>query len=131
MKKFMNEFKEFALKGSVMDMAVGVIIGAAFKSIVDSFVADILNPIIGIAFQTDLSQIIIHLPGDVQLKLGNFLSTVINFILMALILFCVVKSINSIKNLHQKEEEEAPAPQKSEELLALQEIVSLLKEKKD
>jgi|LAHS01.1.fsa_nt_gb large conductance mechanosensitive channel len=130
MKSFLNEFKEFALKGNVMDMAVGVIIGAAFKSIVDSFVADILNPIIGIAFKTDLSTVVAKLPGGISLNIGNFLSTVINFILMALILFLIVKSINRLESLHKKAEPEPEGPKKSAELTALEEIVSLLKEKK-
>lgn len=130
MKKFLQEFREFALKGNVMDMAVGVIIGAAFKTIVDSLVADIINPLIGIAFKTDLSQVVIKLPGGVSLGIGNFIGTVINFILMALILFMIVKSINRIKNLTKKKEEAVAEKKKSDELIALEEIVSLLKEKK-
>jgi large conductance mechanosensitive channel len=130
MKNFIKEFKEFALKGSVMDMAVGVIIGAAFKAIVDSFVADIINPLIGLAFKTDFSKVVIHLSDTVTLNIGNFISTIINFVLMALILFMIVKSINSLERMTKKKEEAAPAPKKSDELVALEEIVDLLKEKK-
>lgn len=132
MKKFLNEFKAFALKGNVMDMAVGVIIGAAFKMIVDSLVNDIINPLIGIAFQTDFSAVVLSLPGNVTLNIGNFISTVINFVLMAFVLFMIVKSLNKIQSLtEKKEEEKKEEPKKSDELLALEEIIGILKEKKD
>jgi large conductance mechanosensitive channel len=131
MKKFMQEFKEFALKGNVMDMAVGVIIGAAFKTIIDSLVNDIINPLIGIAFQTDFSAVVITLPGNVALNIGNFISTVINFLLMALVLFLIVKTVNRLDSFGKKEEPVKEAPKKSDELLALEEIAALLKEKKD
>ncbi|MCH3961083.1 MAG: large conductance mechanosensitive channel protein MscL [Solobacterium sp.] len=131
MKKFMQEFKEFALKGNVMDMAVGVIIGAAFKTIIDSLVSDIINPLIGIAFKTDFSAVVITLPGNVALNIGNFISTVINFILMALVLFLIVKAVNRLDSFGKKEEPVKEEPKKSDELLALEEIAALLKEKKD
>ena len=130
MGKFLNEFKTFAIKGNVMDMAVGVIIGAAFKTIVDSLVGDIISPLIGIAFKTDFSEVVLNLPGNVSLGIGKFITAVINFILMALILFLIVKSINRLEDLSKKKEAPAPA-KKSDELTALEEIVSLLKEKKD
>ena len=132
MKKFLKEFKEFALQGNVMDMAVGVIIGAAFKGIIDSLVNDIINPLIGIAFKTDFSSVVAHLPGGVNLKIGNFISTVINFILMALVLFMIVKAVNKAEELVKPKEEEAPAePVKSDETKALEEIITLLKEKEN
>jgi len=129
MKNFMREFREFALKGNVMDMAIGVIIGAAFKTIIDSLVTDIINPIIGIAFKTDFSKVVINLPGGVTLGIGNFISTVINFILMALVLFCIVRAVNRLKGFTKKPEKAPEPPKKSDELVALEEIVSLLKEK--
>lgn len=115
-----------------MDLAVGVIIGAAFKSIVDSFVNDIINPVIGIAFQVDFSDVVIHLGENVTLNIGSFISTVINFVLMAFVLFCFVKALNTMKaKMEKPKEEEAPkAPEKSPELKALEEIVEILKEKK-
>ena len=133
MKKFLNEFKEFINKGNAVDMAVGVIIGAAFKAIVDSFVNDIINPILGIAFQVDFSEVVLNLPGGIHLMVGNFISTVINFILMAFILFCFVKAINTAKKKLEKEEEkkEPEAPAKSDELKALEEIIEILKEKEN
>ena len=131
MKKFLDEFKEFINKGNAMDLAVGVIIGAAFKSIVDSFVNDIINPIIGIAFSVDFSQVVIQLGNSVTLNIGNFVSTVINFILMAFVLFCFVKAVNGMKAKIEKPKpaEEPKAPEKSDELQALEQIVELLKEK--
>lgn len=129
MKNFMKEFKEFALKGNVMDMAVGVIIGGAFGSIITAFIENIVNPIIGLAFQTDFSEVVIHM-GSVDLGIGAFISAVINFILMALVLFMMVKSINKVKKMNEKPAEPAPAPAKSDELVALEKIVELLSEKK-
>jgi large conductance mechanosensitive channel len=129
MKNFMKEFKAFALKGNVMDMAVGVIIGGAFSAIITAFIENIINPIIGLAFQTDFSQVVIHM-GSVDLGIGAFISAVINFILMALVLFVMVKSINKVKAMNEKPAEPAPAPAKSDELVALEKIVELLSEKK-
>jgi large conductance mechanosensitive channel len=131
MKKFLEEFKEFALKGNVMDMAVGVIIGAAFQNIITSLIENIINPLIGLIFQTDFSNVVIHM-GSVDLGIGAFISAVINFILMAFVLFCIVKSMNKMKDLAErnKPKEEEPAPAKSPELLELEKITKLLSEKK-
>ena len=128
MKNFMKEFKEFALKGNVMDMAVGVIIGGAFSAIITALIENIINPIIGLAFQTDFSEVVIHM-GSVDLGIGAFISAVINFILMALVLFVLVKSINKVKAMNEKPAEPAPAPAKSDELVALEKIVELLEKK--
>lgn len=125
MKKFFNEFKTFALKGNVMDMAVGVIIGAAFQGIVTSLIENVINPIIGIAFQIDFSNVVVTL-GKVDLKIGAFIASIINFILMAFVLFLLVKFINSLKS---KKEEKPAAPAKSPELLELEKITKLLSEK--
>lgn len=125
----MEEFKKFALKGNVMDMAVGVIIGGAFGAIITAFIENIVNPIIGLAFQTDFSDVVIHM-GSVDLGIGAFISAVINFILMAFVLFIMVKAVNKAKSLTEKPAEPAPAPAKSDELVALEKIVELLSEKK-
>jgi len=101
MKNFMEEFKKFALKGNVMDMAVGVIIGGAFGAIITAFIDNIVNPIIGLAFQTDFSDVVIHM-GSVDLGIGAFISAVINFILMAFVLFIMVKAVNKAKSLTEK-----------------------------
>ena len=121
MKNFMEEFKAFALKGNVMDMAVGVIIASAFGAIITAFIENIINPIIGLLFQTDLSEVVIQM-GPVALGIGAFISAIINFILMALVLFWMVKGINKMK---KPVEEEAPA--KSDEAVALEEILAILK----
>ena len=126
-RKFLDEFKAFALKGNVIDMAVGVIIGAAFQSIVSSLTGDILNPLLGIAFSTDFSNVVIPLPnGADPLRIGAFISAVINFLIMAFVLFCLVKFMGRLMRLgqHKKEAEEKaaaaakPAAPTQEELLA-------------
>ena len=130
MKKFMEEFKAFALKGNVMDMAVGVIIAGAFSNIVAALTENIINPIIGLLFQMDLSQVVIHM-GSVDLGIGNFISAIINFIILAFVLFTIVKAVNKMMAMTEKpkEEEPAPEPEKSDELKALEEIVEHLKNK--
>ena len=81
MKKFFNEFKEFAMKGNVMDMAVGIIIGAAFTAIVTSLVNDILSPIIGLLVRVDFNDLAVTVSG-VDLKYGSFIMAIINFIIV-------------------------------------------------
>ena len=122
MKKFLEEFKTFALKGNVVDMAVGVIIGAAFQGIVNSLTNDILNPLLGIAFSTDFSNVVIPLPnGADPLCVGSFISAVINFVIMAFVLFCIVKAMNRLMTLGRPKKDDAPAAPKGpsqEQLLA-------------
>ncbi len=132
MKKFFDEFKQFIARGNVMDMAVGVIIGGAFSNIITSLIDDIINPILGI-FSGDgtalAASLTIRLPGNSEIMLGNFLNNVLNFLVMALVVFCLVKAINA---LHRKKEEAPPPPpQPSEEEKLLTEIRDLLKERKN
>ena len=94
MKKFLEEFKEFISRGNVMDMAVGVIIGGAFSSIVTSLVDDIINPILGIFGGINFDQLSVNLAGDATLNYVKFITAVINFLIMALIIFCMVKALN-------------------------------------
>jgi len=103
-KKFFEEFKAFAMRGNVLDMAVGVVIGSAFTAIVNSLVNDIINPAIGLFFNADFSDVGIHI-GDVTIGVGSFLNAVINFLIVAFVLFVVIKAVNA---LHKKPEE-APA----------------------
>lgn len=129
---FSSEFKEFAMKGNVVDMAVGIIIGAAFGKIVASFVADVLMPPIGVALGgvnfTDLSYVIQEAVGEakpVVIAYGKFIQTIIDFLIIALAVFVGIKAMNSM----QKEEEaapEAPAEPPKQEVL-LEEIRDLLK----
>ena len=107
MKSLINEFKEFALKGNVMDMAVGIIIGAAFTAIVTSLVDDIISPLIGLFVKVDFNDLVANVAG-VDIKYGAFIMAIINFLIVAWVLFLVIKSINKASNLRKKEEEEAP-----------------------
>jgi large conductance mechanosensitive channel len=128
----MQEFKEFAIKGNVIDLAVGVIVGAAFGKIVSSFVADIVMPPIGIMVGgVDFSKLAVTLKekvGDVPavtLNYGSFLQTMVDFTIIAFAIFMVVKLINGLK---KAEAAAAPPPPSNEEIL-LQEIRDLLKNK--
>ena len=125
MKNFIEEFKAFALRGNVMDMAIGVIIGGAFQAIIKSFIDNIVNPLVGVVFQVDFSSVVIRL-GAVNLMIGAFISSVINFILLAIVLFVMVKGINKLKKPEVKEE---AAPVKSDETVLLEKILEQLKNK--
>ncbi|MBQ3663524.1 MAG: large conductance mechanosensitive channel protein MscL [Clostridia bacterium] len=109
MKKLWNEFKTFAFKGNVMDMAIGVIIGAAFGAIVSSLVGDIISPLIGLIFKQDFSTLTATV-NEVEIHYGAFLSAVINFLIVAMVLFLVIKSINKASSLKKKPEEAPAAP---------------------
>ena len=104
MKKFLEEFKAFALRGNVMDMAVGVIIGGAFSGIVTSLTDNFINPILSV-----LTGAATYGPQDIAGFASAFVSTVINFIITAFILFCLMRAINKLMNIGSKKEEEAPA----------------------
>jgi large conductance mechanosensitive channel len=121
-KGFIGEFKEFIMRGNVVDMAVGVVIGAAFKSIIDALVANIINPLIGLATGgVDFSKLSITIGKDLTIGYGAFIQTIISFVLIALVVFLVVKAINSV---HKKPEAAPAAPT---ELDVLTEIRDLLK----
>jgi large conductance mechanosensitive channel len=137
MKKFLQEFKEFALKGNVMDMAVGVIIGAAFGSIVSSLTDNFINPLIAVitgGAKKDENGVMQLVGGKfsingVDFNYGAFLSAVLNFLIIAIILFCLIKAMNKAMELGKKkktEEEAKPAEPPKEEVL-LTEIRDLLK----
>lgn len=108
MKKFLAEFKEFALRGNVIDLAVGVIIGAAFQNIVTALTTNIISPLLGLFANTNFDNLSVKIM-DVDLQYGAFITAVINFIIMAFILFLLIKAMNKLTSLGQKEEaEEAP-----------------------
>jgi len=112
MKKFLNEFKEFALRGNVLNLAVGVIIGAAFQNIVTSLTKDILSPIIGIFTGQNFDSQEVTIFGNIQIKYGSFITSVVNFIIMAFVVFLIVKLVSKIMSLNKKpqaQEEEAAA----------------------
>lgn len=103
MKGFLKEFKAFALKGNVLDLAVGVIIGAAFQAIVNSLVKDIISPLIGLFAKKDFSDLVLTI-GEVPIRYGAFITAIINFIIMAFLIFVLVKLMNKLSRLGEKPE---------------------------
>lgn len=123
----LKEFKEFIARGNVMDMAVGIIVGSAFTTIVKDLVAYLINPLIGLFVgKIDLSNIVFSV-GAAQFKVGSFLNAVINFLIISFVVFLLVKTVN---HFSQKKEEEKPAEQPSQEVLYLKEITETLKAQK-
>ena len=124
---FLKEFKEFAMRGNVMDMAVGVIIGGAFGKIVSSLVDDVIMPVIGVLTGgVDFSKLSLMV-GDAEVKYGMFIQNIIDFLIIAICIFSMIKVMNSI-SAKKKEEPAAPAEPSNEEKL-LSEIRDLLKKK--
>lgn len=122
-KGFFAEFKEFASRGNVVDMAVGVIIGSAFKAIVDSLVQDVVMPFVGLFVNTSsFSNVVLHL-GSAEILIGNFLAAVVNFLIIAFVIFCMVKLLNKAHDrmtaqAAKEAAPETPAAPTTEELLA-------------
>ncbi len=126
MKKFISEFKEFAIKGNMLDLAVGVIIGAAFNAVVKSIVNDVFTPIIGMLMGgLDFSTLCIGI-GNATINYGAFIQNIINFLITAFSLFVVVKTMNRFKKA-----EEAKEPEKSDEVKLLEEIRDAIKSSKE
>lgn len=136
--RFFSEFKEFIMRGNVIDMAVGVVVGGAFRGIVDSLVADIIMPAISlITGKVDIASLAVTIPNPknteetlISLNYGNFLQTIVNFLIIAFTIFCVIKMINTVHEKMDKkhEVEEAVAAETAEELLT--QIRDLLKDEK-
>lgn len=128
-QKELHEFKEFILRGNVLDLAVGVIIGGAFSKIVSSLVNDVLMPLIGILIGgVDFKNLTLTI-GDAKITYGNFIQNVIDFLIIAACIFVIVKIINKIiKPL--KKEEPKEEPKKPDDIVLLEEIRDLLKKKK-
>ncbi len=146
MKKFLEEFKAFVMRGNVMDMAVGVIVGGAFGAITTALVSNVVTPLLAVLFKSpnpDALNITLRAADEaagteaIVLGLGTFLGAIINFLVIALVLFSVIKAMNKAKELAEamkkKEEEEAaaeePAKPTTEELLTA--ILEELKSKKE
>lgn len=109
MKSLLGEFKEFAIKGNALDLAVGVIIGAAFTTVVNSIVQDLFNPIIDVFVgRVDFRNITLGLPGDSVLKIGSFITAAINFIIVAFAVFLLVKQINRFRSKEAPNNRECP-----------------------
>ena len=107
MKKFLQEFKQFALKGNVMDLAIGVIIGAAFQGVVTSLTQNILSPLIGLLTRQNFDSLEVSVLGT-TLRYGAFVTSVLNFLIMAFVVFLIVKLMNRLTAIGQKKAEPAP-----------------------
>ena len=138
MKKIIKEFKEFISRGSVMDLAVGIIVGGAFTAIVNSLVNDMLMPLIGWIFGgidfTSLKYVITPATAEAAeaaIYYGNFIQSIVNFLLIAFTIFMLIKGINRFRRKKDAEPEPEPEPeQPAQDVLLLQEIRDLLKEHK-
>ena len=136
MKKLIAEFKEFIARGNVLDLAIGVIIGGAFAAITSALVESIIMPIVGIFIGgLDLSKWVINVPNfiyggePIAIGIGAFLNAIINFIIIALVLFAIIKAFNALKKKEKEEEAPAPDPEPSAEEKLLTEIRDLLAKK--
>jgi len=126
----LKEFKEFAMRGNVIDMAVGIILGVAFGKIVASLVKDVIMPPVGMLLGgSDFSSIVITLqtgPKPVTMNVGAFVNTIIEFVIVAFALFLVIKAMNQLKRKQEEKPEEPAAP--SEDVQLLTEIRDLLRD---
>lgn len=132
---FWGEFKEFISRGNVVDMAVGVVVGGAFKSIVDSLVKDVVMPAISILTgKVNITELAFKVNDNLSITYGVFLQNILNFLIIAFTIFCVIKGMNTVREKFEKKKEEevaaqaAPEPSAEEKLLT--EIRDLLKTSK-
>ena len=126
---FLAEFRQFIARGNVLDMAVGVIIGGAFGKISTSLVNDILMPFVGIFIGQDTFASLVFTVGGAQIAFGNFIQSIVNFLIMAFVIFCIVKAMNAFRR--KKEAAPAAPPAPSAEEVLLTEIRDLLREQRD
>lgn len=141
---FLKEFKEFAMRGNVIDMAVGVVIGAAFGKIISSLVDDIIMPLVGVAtggmnftdYKWVIQKAVIDgqtqevLTPEVTMNWGSWVQTLVDFIIVAFCIFVAIKAMNQLKRKKEEAPAPAPAPEPTKEEVLLTEIRDLLKEKK-
>ena len=126
-----KEFKEFISRGNVMDLAVGVIMGAAFTAIVQSLVSNLINPLIGLFLgKIDLSNLVFKV-GDATFKYGTFIESIINFLIIAFVVFLLVKVMNKIIKSRDEEEAEPEEDKQEEMVMYLKKVSEALDEKKD
>ncbi|MBQ4363100.1 MAG: large conductance mechanosensitive channel protein MscL [Oscillospiraceae bacterium] len=136
-KGFLAEFKEFALRGNVMDMAIGTMIGGAFATIITALTENVINPILGCIGTPDVDGFVIPLIKGQEINIGALITAVINFLIMALVLFCILKATNKLLEMGKKKKADeeaaaaaaAPAPEPTKEELLLTEIRDLLAKK--
>ncbi|MDD3793229.1 MAG: large conductance mechanosensitive channel protein MscL [Candidatus Gracilibacteria bacterium] len=127
-KKFIGDFKKFALKGNVIDLAVAVVIGTAFGKIVSSLVADIITPVFGIVLGGVDFTSLKYTIGDSSITYGNFLQSIFDFIIIAFAIFIFVSILSKTsEKISKKEEVKVEAPKKADDILLLEEIRDLLK----
>lgn len=126
--KLIDEFKTFISRGNVLDLAVGVIIGGAFQKLVTSLTDNIISPILGCFTEADFTEYVLKI-GNLELKYGAFLTDIINFIIMAFIVFLIVKFMNKIFMRDVKKDEKVSVKVDSDEVVILKEIRDLLKDK--
>ena len=123
---WLKEFREFAVKGNVVDLAVGVIIGAAFGKIISSLVADIIMPLVGILIGGIHYEDLVLMVGDAEVTYGKFLQNVLDFVIVAFVIFWMVKVVNHFRRKQEAEPKAAPPPRQEQ---LLEEIRDLLKKK--
>ena len=124
MKSIIGEFKEFALRGNVMDMAVGVVIGAAFSDIINSLVSDIIMPVIGLfTGNYNFSDLAVRLSEDNAITYGAFIEAVLSFVLIAIVLFLIIKFFNKLRKEEKEKEEEEPEPTEVELLTEIRDLL--------
>ncbi len=128
-KGLIGEFKEFILRGNVMDMAIGVIIGGAFSGIVTALTDDFINPLINGIGGAEVGGTLKIYGGQV-IRYGDFITAVINFVIMAFVLFIMLKAVNKLMTVGKKEQEAATEIVKTDETIVLEEIRDLLKKNK-
>ena len=126
MKNFMKEFKEFAMRGNVVELAVGVVIGGAFGAVVTSLVNDIITPLISLALGSTNFENLVWTVGEASVNYGLFLQAILNFIIVAFSIFMVVRLLNRLKKPEVEEVEEDLGPNETE---LLQEILTELRNK--
>ena len=131
MKEFLKEFKQFISKGNVIDLAVAVVIGNAFNTIITSLVNDIIMPLVGIIIGgIDFTDIKLTI-GSEAILFGNFIQNVVNFLIIAFSIFVVIKIFNKLARKREKEEKKEEAKKKADDIVLLEEIRDLLKENKE
>jgi len=129
MKELLKEFKAFAMKGNVLDLAVAVVIGAAFGKIVSSLVSDVITPLIGVLLGgVDFSGLSFTLSGDAEIKYGVFLQNVFDFVIIAFAIFMMIKALSKLQKKEEVKKEEKPK-EPAEEIVLLREIRDSLKKK--
>ena len=134
MRKFLNEFRTFAIKGNMLDMTVGVIVGGAFTALVTSIVANLATPLIGILIGVDFREWVIVLPrfyGNAEpsvLSIGLFINSAVSFVIIAFVLFIFVRMLNRFRN---KQEEPPPPPKQEVLLMEIRDLLQLIAKEKD